>query len=303
MSEGARRDDARDQADRSLAEQAGDSTDRVISEVTPLVELKDVRFERDGRVILDGIDFSIAPGEIVTLIGPNGGGKTTFARLCLGVLSPSSGVIKRQRGLSVGYVPQRLKMDRSLPLTVGRFLTIRQAAAKRHVETALNDVGAGHLIRSQMAALSGGELQRVLLARALLSRPTLLVLDEPAQGVDFAGEAALYELISKLRERLNCAVLLISHDLHIVMGSSDRVLCLNGHICCAGVPEQISQHPEYARLFGAEKAATFAIYQHDHDHEHALSGDVCCGHEHGHEGPETGSGNGPTGAKGPAAHG
>ncbi|GJM03291.1 MAG: zinc import ATP-binding protein ZnuC [Rhodomicrobium sp.] len=246
----------------------------------PLIEARAVGYARRGRIILEGIDFSISRGEIVTLIGPNGGGKTTFARLCLGVLQPDKGAIKRRPGLTVGYVPQRLMIDRSLPLTVERFITVRQRAGRGKVLSVLEMVGAAHLVKSQMSDLSGGEMQRVLLARALLNEPDLLVLDEPAQGVDFAGEAALYELISKLRDTLNCAVLLISHDLHIVMGSSDRVLCLNGHICCAGVPEQISMHPEYERLFGPERAAAYGIYAHKHDHEHTLSGDVCCDGSH-----------------------
>ena len=256
-----------------------------------LIEARGIGIRRDGRWILDDINFSISAGEIVTLIGPNGGGKTTLARICLGILQADKGTLRRKPGLTVGYVPQRLKLDRTLPLTVKRFITVRQAASEAQVEATLDDVGSKHLINAQMADLSGGEMQRVLLARALLNEPELLVLDEPAQGVDFAGEAALYELISRLRTRLNCAVMLISHDLHIVMGSSDRVLCLNGHICCAGVPEKIGKHPEYERLFGRERARAFGIYAHDHDHEHTLSGDVaaggdggddCCGHGHGH---------------------
>ncbi len=243
-----------------------------------LIEALDVGFRRDGRAILSHVNFSITKGEIVTLIGPNGGGKTTFARLCLGILTPDTGTIKRQPDLKIGYVPQRLKLERTLPLTVERFLTLRQRGQRVSMEAltnALKDVGAGHLLRSQMADLSGGEMQRVLLARALVIKPDLLVLDEPAQGVDFAGEAALYQLISDLRDRLGCAIILISHDLHIVMGQSDRVFCLNGHVCCEGVPEQIGEHPEYAKLFGPERAGQYGVYAHNHDHEHQL-----CGHVH-----------------------
>lgn len=239
-----------------------------------LIEAKDIGFKRDGRWILSHVDFEICPGEIVTLIGPNGGGKTTFARICLGILTPDSGTITRQPDLKVGYVPQRLKLDKTLPLTVKRFLTMRRKVKADVLLSALKDVGAAHLSEAQMADLSGGEMQRVLLARALVNEPDLLVLDEPAQGVDFAGEAALYQLISDLRDRIGCAILLISHDLHIVMGQSDRVLCLNGHICCAGVPEQISQHPEYAKLFGTDQAAQYAVYKHSHDHDHGLCGQV-----------------------------
>ncbi|GJM01396.1 MAG: zinc import ATP-binding protein ZnuC [Methyloligella sp.] len=248
-----------------------------------LIEANSIGFQRDGRWILRGIDFSISAGEIVTLIGPNGGGKTTFARICLGVLQADEGQLKRASNLSIGYVPQRLKLDRTLPLTVSRFLTVRQKVSKEDLMNVLDEVGSSHLLNAQMSSLSGGEMQRVLLARALVNKPHLLVLDEPAQGVDFAGEAALYDLISNIRNNFGCAVLLISHDLHIVMGSSDRVLCLNGHVCCAGVPEQISHHPEYERLFGPERAQTYGIYAHSHDHSHTLSGDMVghdCSHSH-----------------------
>lgn len=250
---------------------------------TQLIALRGVGFKRDERWILRDINFDISRGEIVTLIGPNGGGKTTFARICLGVLTPDDGVLVRKPSMNIGYVPQRLKLDRTLPMTVRRFITVRQKVSQAAVKAALVDVGSAHLINSQMSELSGGEMQRVLLARALVKQPDLLVLDEPAQGVDFAGEAALYKLISSIRDKFGCAVLLISHDLHIVMGSSDRVLCLNGHICCEGVPELISNHPEYERLFGSERASAYGIYAHSHDHEHSLSGDVSAG-DTGHEG-------------------
>jgi len=250
-----------------------------------LIEASSIGFQRDGRWILRGIDFSISAGEIVTLIGPNGGGKTTFARICLGVLQADEGQLKRAANLSIGYVPQRLKLDRTLPLTVKRFLTVRQKVSNEDLLNILNEVGSAHLLNTQMSSLSGGEMQRVLLARALVNKPHLLVLDEPAQGVDFVGEAALYDLISNIRTNFGCAVLLISHDLHIVMGSSDRVLCLNGHVCCAGVPEQISHHPEYERLFGPERAQTYGIYAHSHDHSHKLSGEMIghdCSKDHNH---------------------
>lgn len=265
---------------------ATDKTSLNTHNATPLIKADAIGFQRDKRWILRGIDFSISAGEIVTLIGPNGGGKTTFARICLGILQPNEGHLQRAKDLTIGYVPQRLKLDRTLPVTVRRFLTIRQQVSKTDLLDILRQVGASHLLDTQMSALSGGEMQRVLLARALVNKPNLLVLDEPAQGVDFAGEAALYDLISKIRESFGCAVLLISHDLHIVMGSSDRVLCLNGHVCCAGVPEQISLHPEYERLFGPGQAQTYGIYAHSHDHNHDLSGDMVdhdCSHNHGDE--------------------
>ena len=252
-----------------------------------LIKADTVGLQREGRWILRQVNFAIHAGEIVTLIGPNGGGKTTFARICLGILQPDEGAVTQRPNLSIGYVPQLLQRDRTLPLSVKRFLTLRQpglfssnASSLRTKEGAgllqtLDWVGMRHLIDAQLADLSGGELQRVLLARALLITPDILVLDEPVQGVDFVGEAALYQLISDIRTEIGCAVLLISHDLNIVMGQSDRVLCLNGHICCEGVPEKISEHPEYARLFGPERAGQYALYQHKHDHNHGL-----CGHVH-----------------------
>lgn len=240
-----------------------------------LIEATDIGLKRDGRWILQHVDFAISEGEIVTLIGPNGGGKTTLTRICLGILEPDCGQINRRADLTVGYVPQQLNLERGLPLTVKRFLTMRLRISEKTIVEALEDVGASHLLGVQMSELSGGEMQRVLLARALVHKPRLLVLDEPVQGVDVAGGGALYQLISDLRDRLGCAILLVSHDLHIVMARSDRVLCLNGHICCAGVPEQISQHPEYAKLFGSERAEQYGLYTHIHDHEHEL-----CGHVH-----------------------
>lgn len=245
-----------------------------------LLVAKGVSFSSEGRTILKEIDFSIDKGEIITLIGPNGGGKTTFARICLGLIAPTAGTIIRDLNLSIGYVPQKLKLDQTLPMTVKRFLMMGNKSQQKDGETALEAVEAQHLIDSQMSLLSGGELQRVLLARALVRKPDLLVLDEPAQGVDFSGEAALYELIGHIRADYGCAVLLISHDLHIVMGASDKVICLNGHVCCEGVPEQVSHHPEYERLFGREWAGAYGVYSHVHDHEHNLAGDFeCCNNQ------------------------
>jgi zinc transport system ATP-binding protein len=237
-----------------------------------LVSLRGIGITRDGRAILDGIDLDIAPSEIVTVIGPNGSGKTTLIRIMLGLIAPDRGRIERRPGLVVGYVPQRFDIDAAIPLTVRRFLALGAARAPSAIVTALAEVGAEHVIDQQMAVLSGGELQRVLLARALLRDPALLVLDEPARGVDHAGEADLYGLIADLRTRRGLAVLLVSHDLHIVMACSDRVVCINRHVCCEGVPHQVARDPEYARLFGPEAARAIAIYHHEHDHHHDLAG-------------------------------
>lgn len=233
-------------------------------------------FSRSGRHILDHIDIDIAQGEIVTLIGPNGAGKTTLVRLLLGLATPDSGKVVRRAGLRVGYAPQRFDLAPAIPLTVARFLGRTSGPWQQPSVSALNaalaEVGAERVLNSQLTALSGGELQRVVLARALLRNPQLLVLDEPVRGVDYAGEAELYTLIGRLRHDRGLGILLVSHDLHVVMASSDRVICVNRHVCCSGVPELVAKSPEYVKLFGPEAARAFALYSHHHDHEHDLAG-------------------------------
>lgn len=264
-------------------------TERQVGDV-PLIAARGLRVTLGARTILDGIDVTIGAGEIVTLIGPNGAGKTTLLRTLLGLMTPAAGVVERRAGLRVGYMPQRMPIDPVLPLSVRRLMKLTShtgiagfatgfARGGRRlldaaIEAALSETGVTHLADAQIADLSGGELQRVLLARAVLRNPDLLALDEPVQGVDFAGEAALYELIGEMRTRRGCGVLMISHDLHIVMAATDRVLCLNHHVCCAGSPETVSRHPEYVRLFGARAAGTLAVYAHHHDHRHDLAGTV-----------------------------
>ncbi|MEZ5850352.1 MAG: metal ABC transporter ATP-binding protein [Hyphomicrobiaceae bacterium] len=237
-----------------------------------LVVARGLDLQRGKRRILDGVDIHIAPKEIVTLIGPNGAGKTTLVRILLGLEKADSGSIQRRPGLVVGYAPQRFDRDPAIPITVERFLTLGRSASQGEGRAALAEVGASHVFEQQLHALSGGELQRVVLARALVRRPDLLVLDEPVRGVDFVGEAELYGLIGRLRAARGFGVLLVSHDLHVVMAQSDRVICLNRHVCCHGVPETVAQHPEYVQLFGAATARAFGIYTHDHDHAHDLTG-------------------------------
>ena len=239
------------------------------------------------RTVLDGVSFAVEPGQIVTLIGPNGAGKTTLVRIALGLIDADSGHIQRRPGLRLGYMPQALHIDPTLPLTVRRFLTLaqRRAAASsdekpeaRETQTSIDDTLAqlkvSHLADAQIGGLSGGELQRVLLARALLRKPHLLVLDEPAQGVDIAGQAELYALIDSIAESQGCGVLMISHDLHLVMSSTDEVICLNHHVCCHGKPESVSTDPAYLSLFGAGATDSLAVYTHHHTHEHDIHGNV-----------------------------
>lgn len=237
-----------------------------------LISARGLTLKRGNRVILDAVDIDLMAGEIVTLIGPNGAGKTTLVRMLLGLEVPDQGKIIRRADLRIGYVPQRFDIDRALPMTVFRFLALGLDVSRSDVLSSLADVGAEAVIDRQLALLSGGEGQRVLLARALLRRPVLLVLDEPVRGVDATGEAELYTLIGRLRTERGFGVLLVSHDLHVVMAASDRVLCLNRHVCCSGVPTTVAKHPEYMKLFGAEMARAFAVYEHHHDHAHDLAG-------------------------------
>jgi zinc transport system ATP-binding protein len=209
----------------------------------------------------------------VTLVGPNGSGKSTLLRLLIGAERPDAGRVLRAAGLRIGYVPQRLTVDHTLPITVAGFLALAGGSAAERAE-ALEHVGIAGLGSRQLAALSGGQFQRALLAQAVLRRPDLLVLDEAAQGLDQAGEARLYRLIERLRAELGCGVLMVSHDLHVVMAASDRVICLNGHVCCEGTPMVVSEAPEYRALFGHGTQGALALYRHDHDHEHAGGGEA-----------------------------
>lgn len=233
----------------------------------PLVTLSNAGIARAGRWLVRGVDLTVNPGEIVTLIGPNGSGKSTTAKLALGVLKPDEGHATRRPELRVGYVPQRISIDWTLPLTVDRFMRLTTRLSPAEVAHALRQTGIPHLGRAQVRTLSGGEFQRALLARAIARKPELLVLDEPVQGVDFSGEIALYRLIARIRDDIGCGILLISHDLHVVMASTDRVICLNGHVCCTGTPSVVASSAEYRSLFG-DRAAGLAVYQHDHDHVH-----------------------------------
>lgn len=239
-----------------------------------MVKVRGAGVRRGERWLVEGIDLTIRRGEIVTLIGPNGSGKSTTAKLVTGVLKPDTGSVERIPKLRVGYVPQSLNVDWTLPLTVKRLMTLTGRHPPGAITSALEAVGIAHLSNAEVQQLSGGEFQRALMARAMIRRPDLLVLDEPVQGVDFNGEVALYQLITKIRDETNCGVLLISHDLHVVMAATDTVICLNGHVCCTGNPESVARSPEYIELFGSRAAATLAIYQHHHDHTHLPDGRV-----------------------------
>jgi zinc transport system ATP-binding protein len=239
----------------------------------PLIRGQGLGVRRGGKDILKGADLTLEAGKILTLIGPNGAGKTTLVRTILGLMKPDSGTLERRPGLRIGYMPQKMHVDASLPLSVKRFLTLggkpRLALAEVLALTGIQD-----LADARLQHLSGGETQRVLLARALLRDPDLLVLDEPVQGVDVRGQAALYDLINAIRHRQGCGVLLVSHDLHLVMANTDTVVCLNRHVCCQGHPEEVTTDPAYLDLFGGTLEPQVALYTHHHDHHHDAHGDI-----------------------------
>ena len=239
-----------------------------------LIRAEDISLRIGGRSILDRVSLQISAGEAVSLIGPNGAGKTTLVRILLGLMSAESGSVHRRTGLQIGYMPQKLEIEATLPLTVERFLQLPGRRMDREREAALDVVRIGHLRGQSMKSLSGGETQRVLLARALGQKPDLLVLDEPAQGVDVGGQTELYALINEIRQQQGCGVLMISHDLHLVMAQTDEVICLNHHICCHGKPEDVSHDPSYLELFGRKGAESLAVYTHRHNHQHGIDGDV-----------------------------
>ncbi|QEY17366.1 zinc ABC transporter ATP-binding protein ZnuC [Cellvibrio sp. KY-GH-1] len=242
-----------------------------------LIRARGLGVTRNGREILQKADLTLDAGKIVTLIGPNGAGKTTLVRAVLGLIKIDEGSIEKAPGLRIGYMPQKLHIDASLPLTVARFLALG-GKPRAALDEILQLTGITGQINQPMQSLSGGETQRVLLARALLRDPQLLVLDEPVQGVDVTGQSALYALINEIRNRRQCGVLLVSHDLHLVMATTDTVICLNQHVCCHGHPEQVTNDPAYLALFGEitgnTNAPQVAIYTHHHDHQHDAHGNV-----------------------------
>jgi len=244
----------------------------------PLIETENLGLTLDNRRVLDRVNFTIEPGEIVTIVGPNGSGKSSFLKCLIGAVAPTEGTVRRKRALTIGYVPQKLFLDQAFPMTVDRFLRLAGKTQAHERAAVLARVGVADAGNWQMADLSGGQLQRVLLAHALIGRPELLVLDEAAQGLDQPAVAGFYQLIEAVRQEIGCAVLMVSHDLHVVMAASDRVICLNGHVCCEGTPTVVSEAPEYRRLFGHGTSGALALYQHEHDHSHDNDH---AGHSHG----------------------
>lgn len=242
--------------------------------MTPLIETRNLSLAYHGNTVLRDVNLTLCPGEIVTIVGPNGSGKSSLMRALIGALTPCRGTITRRKGLRLGYVPQSLSIDGTLPLTVSRFLNLPHRIDAARVAQALEEAGVPSLAQQQLIGLSGGQFQRVLLARALLNDPDLLILDEATQGLDQPGAASFYRQIEAVRQATGCAVLMVSHDLHVVMAASDRVLCVNGHICCEGTPDIVASAPEYRALFGSGTQGALALYRHEHRHGHD------CDHSH-----------------------
>lgn len=234
-----------------------------------LISVKNLSVAYGANTVLQHVDMALEAGEIVTIVGPNGSGKTSLLRAIIGATQPIKGTVERKPGLKIGYVPQRLHIDPTLPITVERFMRLTHRVTRDACRTALTTAGVPDLLNRQMSQLSGGQFQRVLLARALINKPEVLLLDEATQGLDQPGSAAFYRQIEAVRGQTGCAVLMISHDLHVVMSASDRVICLNGHVCCEGTPAVVASAPEYRALFGAGTGGALALYRHEHDHDHS----------------------------------
>ena len=238
-----------------------------------LLKLESVGFSKNNKWLVKGVSLEVKQGEIVTLIGPNGSGKSTTAKIALGIYKEIEGKVNKFTN-KIGYVPQKISIDWTLPIRVIDFMSLTKEPTDEQINIALNLTGVGHLRNKSLGNLSGGEFQRVLIARAIAKQPEVLVLDEPVQGVDFKGEIALYELIKKISEELNCGILLISHDLHVVMSATDFVVCLNGHVCCSGTPQAVAKNNEYKELFGDRASTVLSIYEHKHDHTHSPDGTI-----------------------------
>lgn len=233
----------------------------------PLITADNITVRFGNTTVLTDVHLTVKPKQIVSLIGPNGAGKSTLVRTVLGLIKPQTGSIKIKEGITIGYMPQKLIIEPFMPLSAENFLRLAGKINPLQFQNVIEELKIAHLLSLPIRALSGGEFQRVLLARALLRKPDLLVLDEPIQGVDVTGQEELYLLIMQIRDNHGCGILMVSHDLYLVMAGTDAVVCLNNHVCCSGSPAVVSKHPEFLNLFGTRDAG-LAIYEHRHDHKH-----------------------------------
>lgn len=246
----------------------------MVKSKTVLASMKDVGVKRAKRWLIRHVDIDIEPGEIITIVGPNGSGKSTTLKALGGIVSPDEGSVEINRNMPIGYVPQSLNIEPTLPLDVSRLIKLGNKSGLNKINPLLEKLQIDHLVNVQVSSLSGGELQRVMLVRAMLGQPELLILDEPAQGVDFSGQTQIYEYLRTFREDTGAAILLVSHDLHLVMAATDRVICMNGHICCSGTPQSVSENPQYLEMLGPHASKSLAVYHHSHDHIHLPDGRV-----------------------------
>ncbi|MCE2517944.1 MAG: ATP-binding cassette domain-containing protein, partial [Alphaproteobacteria bacterium] len=214
-------------------------------------------------------------GDFITIIGPNGAGKSTLLKALMGLIKTDKGKVTRAKGLKLGYIPQKMHVEASLPISTEGFIKLNKPNAVNFDEL-VEDIGIAALLAKPLNSLSGGEWQRALLARALMDDPDAIILDEPAQNLDLSGQVSFYKRLDAIHAKRGMAILMDSHDLHMVMASTRQVVCLYHHICCSGAPQAVTRDPEFINLFGRDMATMMAIYQHDHDHDHH-------NHDHDHD--------------------
>ena len=247
-----------------------------------LISAKNISLRYDNRLILDDVSLDLTKNDFITIIGPNGAGKSTLLKTLIGLITPDQGQVTRQDGLKIGYIPQKLQVEASLPITTQSFICLNKKNTN-DINAIADELGIIPLLKKPVQTLSGGEWQRALLARALMDNPDAIILDEPAQNLDLTGQMHFYKMLDRLHQDRGLAILMVSHDLHLVMASTRQVVCLYHHICCSGAPQAVTQDPEFINLFGNEMASMMAVYHHQHDHSHDHDHDHDHDHIHGED--------------------